>query len=239
MPSYSSRTVSTRHRGRQPRRHHIVPLAASCLIGASALVAIVYLLWPTWTLQTADDPDRLPVVIGDTLFNVPTKSIRVKLQKRTGPQERVDLAFMYPSLTPPDALPRHITPETIEADIPPIDRLFVSVAAHHGAMSPDERVRTIYPRYWEATTTPMQSGLSLRAFRDNTPYAGEDLISDDGSAFVARCTRDTTTPGMCLSARRVGGADLNFRFPRAWLAQWRDVASAMDRLTGWMRGRRG
>ncbi len=74
----------SRPRGRQPRRHHIVPLAASCLIGASALAMIVYLLWPTRTFQTAGDPDRLPVVIGDILFNVPTGSIRVKLQKRTG-----------------------------------------------------------------------------------------------------------------------------------------------------------
>lgn len=198
---------------------------------------IVYLLWPTWTLQSADDPDRLPIMIGDTLFNVPTRSIRMKLQKRTGPQERVDLAFMYPSLTPPEApSPGNITLETIQADMPPIDRLFVSIAAHHDALSPDERLRTIYPRYWETATTPIEGGLTLRAFRDNSPYAGEDLVMDDSSSFVARCTRDASTPGMCLSVRRIEGADLNFRFPRAWLAQWRDVATATERLAAWMLG---
>ncbi len=119
---------------------------------------IVYLLWPTWTFQTAGDPDRLPVVIGDILFNVPTGSIRVKLQKRTGPQERVDLAFMYPSLASPEApSPKNITIETIEADMPPIDRLFLSIAAHHDAMSPDERLRTIYPRYWDAITASLEA----------------------------------------------------------------------------------
>jgi hypothetical protein len=36
---------------------------------------------------------------------------------------------------------------------------------------------------------------------------------------------------MCLSERRVEGADLTFRFPRSWLARWHEVADAMDRLT--------
>jgi hypothetical protein len=57
--------------------------------------------------------------------------------------------------------------------------------------------------------------------------------------MVARCTRDAATPGMCLSERRVDGADLTFRFPRSWLAQWRDVAGAMERLTAQLRGPRG
>ena len=34
-----------------------------------------------------------------------------------------------------------------------------------------------------------------------------------------------------MSERRVGGADLTFRFPRAWLAHWRNVATALDDIT--------
>jgi hypothetical protein len=41
---------------------------------------------------------------------------------------------------------------------------------------------------------------------------------------------------MCLSERRIDGADLTFRFPRSWLSQWRDAASAMDRLTVQLHG---
>jgi hypothetical protein len=44
---------------------------------------------------------------------------------------------------------------------------------------------------------------------------------------------------MCLSERRVDGADLTFRFPRSWLAQWRDVAKAMDYLTVQLQGPKG
>jgi hypothetical protein len=73
--------------------------------------------------------------------------------------------------------------------------------------------------------------LTVRAFRQGTPYGGEDLISAATPSLTARCSRDAATPGMCLSERRIDGADLTFRFPRSWLAQWRDVANAMDRLT--------
>jgi hypothetical protein len=44
---------------------------------------------------------------------------------------------------------------------------------------------------------------------------------------------------MCLSERRIDGADLTFRFPRSWLARWREVANAMERLTAQVHGTRG
>lgn len=229
-------TTSTRSHGRHARRHHVMPLLASCVIGAGALAAIIYLLWPTWGGERAGDPDRLPVTIGSTLFNVPTRAIRVKLQKRTGPQERVDLGFLYPSLESPQA-PKHVTAAVVETDTQPIDRIFVSIAAHHGALSPDERINAIYPRYLEANATDIDDGLTWRAFRDTTPYAGEDLAT--AGSLVARCTRDAATPGMCFTELRIEGADLNFRFPRAWLGQWREVATAIQQLVSRMRGTHG
>lgn len=192
-----------------------------------AVAAVAYLLWPTFGSKPASDPDRLPVTIGNTLFNVPTRSIRVKLQRRSGPQERVDLAFAWPSLDPPER--RAVTADTVEQQPPGIDRIFLSIAAHHNALSPDERARTIYPRYLEQAAR-IDSGLNMRPFRDGSPYANEDLFFASAPALFARCSRDAATPGMCISERRIDGADLTFRFPRSWLADWREVAGAMDKL---------
>ncbi len=105
-------------------------------------------------------------------------------------------------------------------------------------MSPDERVKTIYPRYLDPNAQRIEDGLSIQAFRDNTPYASEDLAYAETPRLVARCTRDAATPGMCLSERRVEGADLTFRFPRDWLSQWRNVSSAMDQIVDTMRAPR-
>ena len=121
----------------------------------------------------------------------------------------------------------------------PIDRIFLSIAAHHDLMAPELRITTIYPRYLEAASTSGQDGLTMRTFRDGTPYSGEDLFFADNPALTARCTRDSDTPGMCLTERRIESADLTFRFPRSWLARWRDVAAAIDRLTVELHGARG
>jgi hypothetical protein len=216
----------------------MLPIALAGFSVTAAIALVVYLLWPTWGAVGSSEPSRLPISVGGALFNVPAAAIRMKIQRHSGPQERIDLNFTYPTLDPPDAL-RRFSDEAVEATMPPIDRLFLSIAAHHDTMAPDTRVRTIYPRYLEQGSTPGMDGLTMRAFREQTPYAGEDLFFANSPGLSARCSRDATTPGMCLSERRIDGADLIFRFPRSWLAQWRDVADAMDRLTAQLHGSRG
>jgi hypothetical protein len=223
---------------RERSRGHLVPIMAGCAMAAGAIALVAYLLWPTWGPDASSGPARLPVSIGGTLFNVPTLAIRMKIQRHTGPQERVDLSFGYPSLEPPDA-PKHVSADTVEEAVQPIDRIFLSISAHHDTLAPDTRVRTIYPRYLEQASTPGEDGLTARAFRDGTPYSKEDLFLASSPNLTARCTRDAATPGMCLSERRIDGADLTFRFPRSWLAQWREVASAMERLTVQLNGPKG
>ncbi len=234
----NSRRPQARHRVPHARRSHLVPFAVASAIGVAALSIVAYLLWPTWDVEKPSDPSHLPMLIGNTPFNVPTNAIRVKLQKHTGPQERVDLNFIYPSLEAPVARP-HVSAAAVEDSAPGIDRIFLSIAAHHDALAPDERTRTIYPRYLDSNPARVSDGLSTRPFRDDTSYASEDLIYAGKPPLIARCTRDASTPGMCLSERRIEGADLTFRFPRSWLAQWRDVASAMDQIVNRMRKPRG
>ena len=223
---------------RRHRRSHMIPIVAASAIGVVAIALIAYLLWPTWSTDVSSGPALLPVSVGGTLFNVPPLAIRMKVQRHSGPQERVDLNYTFPSLEVPDG-PKHVSADTVVEDsMQPIDRIFLSIAAHHDQMAPDVRISTIYPRYLEQSTTPAQDGLSMRAFRDGTPYSGEDMFFASEPKLSARCTRDGAIQGMCLSERRIDGADLTFRFPRRWLAQWRDVAAAMDRLTMQVRGGR-
>ncbi len=222
-------TQTSRRQRRRQTRSHLVPVLLGAVLAFGAIATIGYLLWPTWQSARADDPERIPVSVGGTLFNVSTHAFRRKVQKHSGPQERVDLSYLYPSLEATD-VPRHVSVEEFDQAPQPIDRIFLSISAHHDAMSPETRLRTIYPRYSDQVMAP-QDGLTTRPFRDATPYSNEDLFLADEPALVARCTRDGATPGMCLSERRIAGADLSFRFPRTWLAQWREVGEAMDTLT--------
>jgi hypothetical protein len=220
---------------RRDPRSHLLPIVTAAIVAASAIGTVAYLLWPTWEVDFASGPSRLPVSIGNTLFNLPTAAIRMNIQRHSGPQERVDLSFSYPSLEPPEA-PKRVSSANLDEAMQPTGRIFLSIAAHNDSLAPDMRTRTIYPRYLEQTSTLGENGLSMRAFREGSPYSNEDLFFSDVPNITARCTRDGAIPGMCLSERRVDGADLTFRFPRGWLAQWHEVADAMDRLTRQVRG---
>src|ERR1700712_1317828 len=163
-------TSTARHgarRWRRRRHHHLIPIVLGSVIAAAAIALVAYLLWPTWESEKSNDVVRLPVSVGETLFNVPTHAIRVKVQKHSGPQERVDLSFIYPSLEAPDSA-KHVSANTVEGVIQPIDRIFVSISAHHDALAPDIRSRTIYPRYLEQSPAPAQDGLTVCGFRDGS-----------------------------------------------------------------------
>src|SRR5258706_14374819 len=116
-------------------------LAGAGLAGAP----VAYMLWPAPRAISPDAPS-LPITIGGVAFNVPPAAIRFKVQRRPGAQVRVDLSFVWPSLTPPDA-----SMKPLPTDTPDItDRLFVTIAASDGTLSPAERFKSIYPRYADA-----------------------------------------------------------------------------------------
>jgi len=199
------------------------------IVAAAAFVALV--LWPRWPgTSTAPDAPALPITVGGVLFNVPPGAIRVAMERRPGAQERLDLTFLWPSLAPPDPKARPAPTETL----PPIDRLFITIEPQATALSPSDRVRTIYPRYLAETQYDGPDGLKVISFKKDTPYQGEDLFFDPGAqpGFVVRCSRpgNAGTPGMCLYERRIDTADMTIRFPSDWLAKWRAVSAGIDIL---------
>jgi len=225
-------SITLRHRGRTLPHLRLIIVASGA--GAAAIAVILYVLWPTFQPASVNGPKQLPITIGGMLFNVPSTAVRMRVQRRSGPQDRVDLAFAYPALTPPEPQP-HVSADTAEQTQITVDRLLLSIALRGDELSPEERVRTIYPRYVDPRTAS-QDGLMGQAFLDSSPYRGEDLFTANEAPFAARCTRDQMTPGICLSQRRIDNVDMTFRFPRAWLSEWRNVAAAMDRLVHQLRG---
>ena len=204
-------------------------LAVVLLAGAP----MAYMLWPRWNEPVAPDAPSLPIIVGGVTFNVPPAAIRVRMQRRPGVQPRIDLAFLWPSLAPPDPAAR-ITPAT-----PPnvSERLFLTIAGSDSTLPPLERLKVIYPRYTNAEIV-RPDRLALRMFRAGTPYQGEDLIYDPAAPerFLLRCTnRIGAAPGMCLHERRISTADVTVRFPRDWLADWRGVADGIDRVIASLR----
>ncbi len=210
-------------------------MAAGVVLGGmlfvAALAYVAFVLWPQHLSETPADAPTVPIAIAGVVFNVPPAAIRQQVQRRSGAQERIDLVFLWPSLRPPDDSKR--PRQHADLDAPPaIDRLFVTIAGTDGTLPPAERLKAIYPRYVGDGLLAEADGLIARHFRDASPYMGEDLVFDPAAPerFLTRCSRPGATPGMCLLERQVGAADVMVRFPREWLADWRDIAAGIDAL---------
>ena len=226
-----------RQRARQLHRRNasvlfLVPLIVFAAVALSAFGYVAYVLWPRWSAPRLDAPP-LPIMIAGTAFNLPPAVIRVAAQRRAGAQERVDLVFLWPSLQPPD-------PESKPSALPgtePAARVFMTIAAAGDTLAPADRALTIYPRHTAAEPLRGPGGLAVLAFRDGTPYAGEDLVYEPGTAgFLVRCTRGAgPVPATCLYDRRIETADVVVRFSRDWLDDWRMVAATLDRLIASLR----
>lgn len=201
-------------------------------LAVTALGFVGYAMWPSWPdAEVAVDAPALPITVAGALFNVRPQAIRVAAQRHSGAQERVDLVFLWPSLAAPD-------PNGPAPSLAARDRVFVTIAAAT-SLPPVERLKTIYPRYTATEPAPGPPGLAIFAFRDGSPYEGEDVVFDAAAPerFLARCARtvNALTPGTCLAERRIGDADIVARFPRDWLESWRDVEAGLEKLIGQLR----
>src|SRR5437667_4672947 len=179
MPHHAREQLlpSPRRRGRRPL---LLPLAVFAGLAIAATAYIAYVLWPRWPGPAAySTAPVLPVTVGGITFNIPPAAIRTPMQRRPGTYERLDLSFMWPSLDPPDANAKASVPALgVSPAGAPLERIFVTIAATGSSIPPAERVLTIYPRYTAAEGSPGPGGLTVLAFRDGTPYQGEDLIYD-------------------------------------------------------------
>jgi hypothetical protein len=226
---------------RNARGRLMLPFAGLASLVFAAGIVVSYMLWPTWPSRTTPlDAPAIPITVANVLFDVPPAAIRAAVQRHPGPHERVDLAFLWPSLKPPrsdakgaDRPAAENDGDTLAKPVETTERLFVTIAGLGTVLPPAERLRTIYPRYIEALASAGPDGLAIVPFRGGTPYDGEDLIyvGTTPEQFFARCTRQVgAVRGTCLYERLIDSAEVTLRFPRTWLDDWRGVAAGADRL---------
>jgi hypothetical protein len=229
--------TTTQRYTRSARNHHVnnKPLTgtiatAFVVVLGFAISYITYVLWPWWTkAPVLNDPPSLPIVIAGVTFNIEPGAIRHPIQRQVGTQERLDLAYLWPSLLPAGT---NLGTSNISS-IDPMAWLFVTIESGDNDLPLMQRVQSIYRRYLAAAPTAGPPGLTLRGFRDDSPYKGEELAfeSQTPEHFLARCSHTgADNSDNCLLERRIGDATVTIRFPRTWLADWKNVGSGVERL---------
>src|SRR5207244_1386241 len=90
-------------RGRR-RGAPFAPLVVLTVLILGAVGFVAYVLWPRWPgPPVAADAPPLPITVAGVAFKVAPAAMRMPVQRRPGEHERVDLAYLWPSLEPAGA----------------------------------------------------------------------------------------------------------------------------------------
>src|ERR1700739_2345366 len=89
--------------GRRPGSLRL-PLVVSLALALLAVGYVAFVLWARWPRSDAPHAPALalPSPVAAEFSTGPPGATPQPLQRRPGPQERLDLAFLWPSLAPPD-----------------------------------------------------------------------------------------------------------------------------------------
>jgi hypothetical protein len=188
-------------------------------------------------IQTAMDLRQRPVVVepprpvrmtlaGVTLI-VPRDLVRFDPQKRDSEQPRLDLFLHWPSLEGAGASNR-VTLESLN------ELIFLTITPKDQSVDPPRRLAAIYGRFLESEIRAEAQGLAARRFRLGSGYDGEDLVYDPtrpGSYFVRCAPAAGEAPSSCIRELRMADTfDVVYRFPRAFLSDWRRLEQATRAL---------
>ena len=153
------------------------------------------------------------------------------VQRRPGAQERIDLAFLWPSLTPPD--PAHQA-AAVGAPVDPNERLFVTIAAGDGTLPLIERVQTIYPRYLAAEPVAGPDGLTLQRLSRRHALSGRGpglrVRRRPSISCRAARARAASTPACACTSGGSATPTSRCAFRATGSSDWRSVADGIDRL---------
>lgn len=216
----------------------LIPLAVFVVTaGLSALFLLYYLVpAPTSFIQEHAAPttrtDKVAITINGAKFAIPANYIIFARTRQGGTLKEAQLFTLLPDFK------GYSTADASSfsgnaADSPVI---FLLLREEQFKISEAERLQRIYMTYVaDPAGKPGPFGLTQYVFRDDSGYSGEDLFVGqlNGKPVVLRCVRfspQVPSPS-CLRDLRIGsGVTLSYRFKRANLGRWQEIAQGVDKL---------
>ncbi|MGN6514508.1 MAG: hypothetical protein ACTHLR_01565 [Rhizomicrobium sp.] len=232
-----SRTSDTGEDVRQ-RSGWLIPAAVFVVTaGLSALFLLYYLVpTPTSFIEEHTAPtsrtDPVSLSVNGEKFSIPANYIMFARTRQGGPQKEVHLFTVYPDFkgyTDWDSS----SFSNNAADSPLI---FILLREEPFKISESERLQRIYLSYVvDPAGKPGPFGLTQYVFRDDSGYHGEDLFvgQQNGKPVVIRCVRfsqQVPSPSCLRDERLAKGVSLSYRFKRANLGRWQEIAAGIDKL---------
>jgi hypothetical protein len=216
----------------------LIPLVVFAVTALLSGLVLLYYFAPPANLFTGERSsptartEAVSLSVGGVEFRIPSNYIRYKSARRGGPVRQVALFVALPDFrgyTDRDAL----LFSGNSADSPIV---YVLLHDEELKLSEQDRLNRIYLGYVaDPHGAPGPFGLTQYAFRNDSGYRGEDLfVGRPGTRLVVlRCVRmaaSVPSPSCLRDSRLSHHAALSYRFKRAQLARWREIATGVDSL---------
>jgi len=216
----------------------LIPIAVFVVTAGLSALFLLYYLAPAPTALIEDHAvptaltDPVSLRVGKLALTIPANYVMYQSARSGGRQPKVELYATYPDFhgyTSGDA-------QTFAGNAADSPVVYMLVRKDELNLTEEQKFQRIYVNYL-ASPQGMAGpfGLTQYAFRDDSGYRGQDLFIGEGDhgpmAFIcARFSMQVQSPNCWRDMRLGKGASLTYRFKRANLGHWREIAAGVDTL---------
>lgn len=222
------------------KRHSgwVIPIAVFVVTAALSALFLLYYLAPAPTSFIEERPtptdasDLVSLSVSGLDLTIPSNFIVFKSVRQGGSRKEIALFATFPDFHGYSGWDSSAFTNN-SADSPLIYMLIRQESLN---LKENDRLQRIYLNYVvdpKGVAGPF--GLTQYTFRDNSGYRGEDLFVGqiEGKPIVMRCVRfsqDVANPSCLRDVRLAKGVALSYRFKRALLSRWQEIATGVDVL---------
>jgi hypothetical protein len=214
----------------------LIPFGLALLVLVLCGVVLLYDLRPAALFRNnapTADARTVSLSVRGVFFEVPGNYLESRASRRGGDQDVLGLSALLPDMRGYSAQDAGLFLSNA-ADSPLVHLL---LRGDTNSLSAADRLARIYrPSIADSGGAPGQFGLTRYTFRDGTGYERNDLyVGDNGPGLLLllceRPAQDLPSPN-CLAIDRpvAPGVNLSYRFKRAQLGRWRQIAGGVDGL---------
>lgn len=223
--------------GRREEVHrHSGWLIPGTLFLATLLLSSLFLGWylrPGPRSQLAPQSSLVELRLHGTSFAVPANYIENAKARAGGDMDALTLVTLFPSWQGYSESQARL----FASDAPDSPRIRLSLRGDRSGLKPGERLERIYrPSFADPKGEPGPFGLTRYGFVADSGYGDDELFAGrNGNALMLfLCERPSVqfpSPN-CLAIDRGLAPELSYsyRFKRAWLGRWREIATGVDNL---------
>ncbi len=204
------------------------------------LSAMFLLLYLAPTAPSLFEEQATPTSRGDIIalgvsghtFHIPANYLIYASARQGGEHKEIAMFALLPDLTGWS----NWNADSFNSNTPDSPVVYLTLHQERLGLSEADKLKRVYMDYLkDPRGTEGPYGLRQFAFRADTGYHTEDLYVGEtaNGPVVLRCVRpshEVPSPACLREAKVAPGVSLSYRFKRAHLPEWRDIAAKADKL---------